>query len=328
MDSKKDFKTKYSKIEGLIAAAFSPLDNMGRLNVDIIPEYYDFLRNNNVKGVFINGTSGEAFSLTSAERNKIVDAWVDARNNAGDGSNTFKLIVQVGGTGIEDEKRLADHIKNKPIDGFSSMAPIFFKPTDRFELIKHIQQLALIAPNLPYYYYHVPQISGVDFPMLNFLDTIQESDYEIPNFAGIKFSLPNFYDYMSCQVKYGERYDMPFCSDQILICALTLGAQGSIGSTYNYSAPLSNEVIRLFQEGHVIKARNLEEKLNQLSKFLHETKAYFAIAKRLLKRKNIDLGIVRSPLMNLSMLQANEKEIMQSVDKYIEKIDVKNLLCK
>lgn len=317
-----------NSIDGLIAAAFTPLDDDGNLNVHVIPDYLSFLKRNNVKGVFINGTSGEAFSLTTIERNKIVDAWVSAREKVGDKSDTFKLIVQVGATGIEDEKKMVEHVRGLSVDGFSSMAPIFFKPSKLDVLLKHIQKVAAVAPEIPYYYYHVPQISGVDFPMMHLLNSIQKPKYSIPNFAGIKFSLPNFYDYMSCQATYGEKYDMPFCSDQILICALTLGATGSIGSTYNYSAPLSNEVIRLFREGKIRESRNMEQKLNQLSAFLHDTGAYFSVAKMLIKSCGVDLGTVRSPLIDYRLIDDNKDDLIQSVDEYIEEIHAKEWLCK
>ncbi len=314
------------KIKGLIAAAFTPLDDKGDLNLNVIPSYYEFLRKNGVIGVFINGTSGEAFSLTTKERKKITEAWVNARKNAGENEKDFILIAQVGATGIKDEIELAKHLKSVNVDGFSSMAPLFFKPTSVTELLDHLKKVAGSNPELPYYYYHIPQISGVDLPMHSMLHTLQNKEYTIPNFAGIKFSFPNFYDYLDCQVKYGKKYDMPFCSDQIILSALPLGAVGSIGSTYNYSAPLTYKVMQLFKEGKVREARDLEGRFNNLLRVMRDQGTYFGIAKELLKRKGLDLGRVRSPLKNLDELEKTPKDVMSKVENYLEKTKLSDLL--
>ncbi len=316
------------QIKGLIAAPFSPLNGEGELNVAVIPQYYEFLRKNGIKGVFINGTSGEAFSLTKEERIKIVEGWAEAREAAGDDVDDFKLIVQVGATGIQDELALAKHLKDVNVDGFSTMAPIFFKPSNIPELLSHLQKVAGVNPELPFYYYHIPVIHGVNFPMLELLDLLQKEQFSIPNFMGIKFSEPNFYDYMDSQVKYGGKYDMPFCSDQILICALTLGAEGSIGSTYNFSAPLTNRIMNLFQEGKILEARNLESSLNSLLGFIRSKGSYFAIAKALLKKRGINLGRVRSPLKNLNELEKKPDIIMEQVIKYIETANLSQYMNK
>ena len=66
------------KIYGLIDAPFTPFNEQGEINLDIIPAYAALLARNGLKGVFINGSSGEGYMLTEEERMQLAEAWVAA----------------------------------------------------------------------------------------------------------------------------------------------------------------------------------------------------------------------------------------------------------
>ena len=52
------------KIYGLINAPFTPFKEDGEVNYTPIPAYAQMLAKNGLKGVFINGSSGEGYMLT------------------------------------------------------------------------------------------------------------------------------------------------------------------------------------------------------------------------------------------------------------------------
>ena len=64
-----------NKIEGLVAAPFTPMFPDGSLNLDIIPEYYDLLEKNGVAGAFICGSTGEGVAMTQKEKRRVSEAW-------------------------------------------------------------------------------------------------------------------------------------------------------------------------------------------------------------------------------------------------------------
>ncbi len=78
------------KIIGLIDAPFTPMKPNGDINLEPIPAYAAMLAKNGLKGVFINGSSGEGYMLTTDERKQLAEAWM-AAVPAG-----FKVIVHVG----------------------------------------------------------------------------------------------------------------------------------------------------------------------------------------------------------------------------------------
>ena len=78
------------KIKGLINAPFTPMLANGDVNVNPIPAYAEMLVKNGLKGVFINGSSGEGYMLTIGERKKVAEAWMKVA------PKEFKVIVHVG----------------------------------------------------------------------------------------------------------------------------------------------------------------------------------------------------------------------------------------
>lgn len=65
------------KIEGLIAATLTPFDDNGELNLSVIEKYAQHLQNENTKGLFVSGTTGESTLLTVEERKKLAEKWIE-----------------------------------------------------------------------------------------------------------------------------------------------------------------------------------------------------------------------------------------------------------
>ena len=64
------------KIKGLIDAPFTPMYANGDINLEPIPAYAACSQKTGLRGVFINGSSGEGYMLTTDERKKVAEAWV------------------------------------------------------------------------------------------------------------------------------------------------------------------------------------------------------------------------------------------------------------
>ena len=91
------------KIKGLIDAPFTPFYENGEVNYEPIEAYAKLLVKNGLKGVFINGSSGEGYMLTDEERMKLAERWVEVAPSG------FKVIVHVGSTCVKASHKLAAH---------------------------------------------------------------------------------------------------------------------------------------------------------------------------------------------------------------------------
>ena len=154
---------KFEKIKGLIDAPFTPFLPNGEVNYDIIPQYAALLARNGLKGVFINGSSGEGYMLTEEERMQLAEAWVKAV------PADFKVIVHVGSTMVKSSRRLAEHAQKIGAWGIGAMATPFPRIGRIEELVKYCEEIAAGAPNLPFFFYHIPAFNGCFLSMYDFL---------------------------------------------------------------------------------------------------------------------------------------------------------------
>ena len=55
----------YQRLEGMVAATFTPMDAWGDINLSVIDKYADLMAESGMAGVFVCGTTGESHSLTT-----------------------------------------------------------------------------------------------------------------------------------------------------------------------------------------------------------------------------------------------------------------------
>ena len=147
------------KIIGLIDAPFTPMKPNGDINLDIIPAYASMLAKNGLKGVFINGSSGEGYMLTTEERIALAEKWLESVPEG------FKVIVHVGSCCLRESQILAEHAQKHGAWGIGAMAPPFPKIGRIEELVKYCEAIAGAAPKLPFYFYHIPVFNGAYLSM-------------------------------------------------------------------------------------------------------------------------------------------------------------------
>ena len=283
---------KHPRTEGMIAAPFTPLFEDGSINVSIIPSYYKMLKKNGIKGAFICGSTGEGVSITLDEKKLISKAWAEAIK----GDNEFKVTLFLGGTCLSDCKDLAIYAYEIGLSAISLSAPFYFKPANVQILADCCREVASVVPNMPFYYYHIPVLTGVNFPMINLLEAIGDS---ISNFAGIKYTHEDFMDFLSCQNYKNGKYEMLWGRDENMLSALVLGTKGFIGSTFNYAAPLYHDLISAFKQGDLEKANQMQQLSIEMIRLLGKYGGIGA-GKFYMKQIGLDCGEFRLPIQKLS----------------------------
>ena len=280
------------KIKGLIDAPFTPFYANGDVNYEPIPQYAAMLAKNGLKGVFINGSSGEGYMLTTEERMRLAEAWVAAVPEG------FKVIVHVGSCCLRDSVRLAEHASKLGVWGIGSMAPPFPKIGRIEELVKYCETIAAAAPNLPFYYYHIPAFNGAFLPMTELLEAV---DGRIPNFAGIKYTFESLYEYNRCRRYAGGKFDMLHGQDEtILPCLAMGGAQGGIGGTTNYNGRCLTGILDAWAAGDLERARELQNYAQDVIDVICHFRGNIVGGKRIMKLIGLDLGPNRTPFQNLT----------------------------
>ena len=280
------------KIIGLINAPFTPFHADGSVNLAPIPAYAELLVRNGLKGVFINGSSGEGYMLTEDERMQLAEAWMQAAPEG------FKVIVHVGSTCVKSSRRLAEHAQKIGAWGIGAMATPFPKIGRIEELVKYCEEIAAGAPNLPFYYYHIPAFNGAFLSMLDFLKAV---DGRIPNFAGIKYTFESLYEYNRCRRYKDGKFDMLHGQDEtILPCLAMGGAQDGIGGTTNYNGRVLTNILEAWAEGDLNKARELQNFAQDVIDVICHYRGNIVGGKRIMKLIGLDLGPNRTPFQNMT----------------------------
>lgn len=238
-----------TRLRGLVAATYTPFNPDRSLDLAAVPPLVERLLADGVSGLYVCGSTGEGVSLSTPERKRVTEAFIAAA------ANRVPVVVQVGHNSLAEACDLAAHAQAAGADATSAMPPSYFKPGSVAMLVECCAEIAAAAPKLPFYYYHIPVMTGVVVPMTTFLT---EAAGRIPNLAGLKYTANTLHEYQECVALDGGRFDVLFGFDELLLPALAVGAAGAVGSTFNIAAPLYRRVIDAFARGDIDAARALQ----------------------------------------------------------------------
>jgi len=282
-----------NKLEGLVAAPFTPMHEDGSINLPQIKNLVDHYVSNQLAGIFVCGSTGEGPSMQTEERMQVAEAFMEAA------AGRLFVFVHVGHSSLSEARKLAAHAQEIGANAISATLPTYFKITTEDILIQCLQEIAGAAPELPFYYYNIPILTGVQIDMVSFLD---RGHAAIPNLAGIKFTSPLLHDFQACLAANEQKFDMLYGTDEMFLPALAVGAKGFIGSTYNFAAPVYHKIREAYETGNTAMARQHQDKIIALVRLLVKY-GVVPSQKAIMKMIGLDCGPVRLPLQTLSKAQ-------------------------
>ncbi|XP_078322876.1 N-acetylneuraminate lyase B-like [Crassostrea virginica] len=291
-------------LEGLVPAVFTPFNQTGELDLSKIKPYCEYLLKNNIKAIYVNGTTGEGKSLTMDERKEILEKWIQVSNGR------LKIVAHVGVLNVRESKDLAKHACESGADAIASLPPLFFKPQNIDDLVEHCKAIAEVAPHLPFYYYHLPSMTGVE---LNMEDFLRKSKKVIPNLAGVKFSSKDLVDMIGCV--FQDKMNVLFGCDEQLLAGLVTGAHGAVGSTHNFMPLVFERMMENIKKGELQKARQEQMYVQKLCRVMYRYGALLggnvAALKYFMLLVGLDLGPPREPMRAMS--ESEKRQFMQEI---------------
>jgi N-acetylneuraminate lyase len=288
------------KTKGLIAAPFTGINAHGGVDIKNVSLYANHLKKMKVKGVFVAGTTGEGLFLSDNERLDVIKAWIPCKES------DFRVIAHAGSTSLASAKNLASESAKAGVDAIAIMGPPFLGPNRVEDLVEFCAEVALSAPETPFYYYHMPSLSRVNVSMSEFLE---QAKNRIPNLAGIKFTDNNLMEMSKCLSMDNGKWDILHGFDELLLAGLSFGAEGAVGSTYNFLAPLYYGIMEDFKNGKIIEAREKQRKSIEFIDILVRYQGALVSGKAIMKLIGIDCGPCRKPLGNLTAKDTQKLEL-------------------
>jgi N-acetylneuraminate lyase len=277
-------------LEGLIVATMTPMTPADEVDLARIPELVAHYERHGIAALYVLGSTGEGVSLTEEERRQVAEAFVAAA------AGRLKVFVQVGHTSLKTSVRLAAHAAEIGADAISATPPGYFKPASETDVVAGLAEIVAAAPDLPFYYYHIPALSGVALDPVALTRIAHE---RLPNFAGVKYSDPATLYHLPLLQAVDARLEFFSGADEAYLQCLALGYRVAIGSTYGFAAPLFHRVRAAFAAGDWAEARLWQGRAVEMIRAIFATCGRGGL-KTMMALVGVDCGPSRWPIAPVS----------------------------
>ena len=235
---------RFGKVLTAMATPFAPdgsLDTEGAANVA------RWLVNHGSDGLVLAGTTGEAPTLSDAEKVALwqaVRAAVDVPLLAGAGSNDTRHSVELAGRAAATG-----------VDGLLIVTPYYNRPPPA-GIEAHFRAVA-DATALPVVLYDVPSRTGRRIDT----DVLIRLAQEVPTVVGVKDAAGDPGTTARVIAEAGDDFDVYSGDDAITLALLGVGAVGVIAVATHWAGDLFAEMIGAFDKGDLTSARQLNARL-------------------------------------------------------------------
>lgn len=267
------------KFKGIFTALLTPFDPNNKINEKALVDLIAFNLRMGVRGFYVCGSTGEAFLLSTDERKQVMEI---VKQTAPDAT----LIAHIGSVNEAEAAALASYAQDLQYDAISSVAPFYYKFS--FEEVKNYYCRLASSVELPMLVYHIPSFSGVNMG-LNEMSQFLTND----NFLGIKYTSNDFFTMEQCKSRFPDKL-VYNGFDEMFLAGLSMGADGAIGSTYNFMADKFVRIQELFRANDIAGAQALQKEANRIITLLIKIGVMQA-EKEVLNQLGYNMGTCRHP---------------------------------
>jgi len=278
------------KYKGVIPAFYACYDENGEISPERVRLLTEFYIKKGVKGVYVNGSSGECI-YQSVEDRKIV-----LENVMAVGKGKLTVIAHVACNNTKDSIELAKHAEALGVDAIAAIPPIYFKLPE-YAIATYWNDISNAAPKTDFIIYNIPQLAGVSLTQELYSEMRKN-----PRVIGIKNSSMAVQDIQIFCAAGGDDYIVFNGPDEQFISGRAIGAAGGIGGTYGVMPELFLKLNDLIIENRIEEARKLQYDINEIIyKMCSCHGNMYGVIKEILRiNENLDMGSVRKPLVAVS----------------------------
>ena len=209
------------------------------------------------------------------------------------------MVAHVGAVSTREAKTYACCARDLGYDAIAATPPFYygFRPEEIYSYYAEISD----AAGMPVLIYNFPGNTGKSFDLAN---PITRKLFQSDFILGVKHT--NQVVYQLERIKnLNPELIMMNGFDETMVAGLSLGADGSIGSTFNFMYPHYKKIYDLFLAHETEKALELQIRANTIMNALCDAGLIPAI-KYILSTMGIDVGVPRHPFSDLTPVQKAE----------------------
>ena len=298
----------FSKYQGIFPAFYACYDDEGAISPERVRAFTEYLIGKGVKGLYVGGSSGECIYQSVAERKLLLENVMAAAEGR------ITIIAHVACNNTADSRALAAHAESLGVDAIAAIPPIYFH-LPPYGIAKYWNDISAAAPNTDFIIYNIPQLAGVALSSALLREMLKN-----PRVIGVKNSSMPVQDIEMWRDEGALVFNGP---DEQLLSGLAAGAVGGIGGTYAAMPELYLAIYRLFHEGKIAEAREIQDACCHVIYKMCSCKGnMYAVIKGILREQGgPDIGGVRAPLYDLQpedipVVKELASEIGALVEKY------------
>ena len=271
--------------KGIFTALLTPFDDKNKINEKSLEQLIEMNIKKGVDGFYVSGSTAEAFLLTEEERRHLYKLVKDIVGNR------CTLIAHIGCVGTLQTIDYGKYVESLGYDAISSVAPFYYKFS--FEEIKQHYYMTVNNVNLPMIIYNIPNFSGVSLTPANIGEFLCDE-----RFIGVKHTSNDYFAMQQFKAAFPEKV-IYNGFDEMFLAGLSMGADGGIGSTYNFMAEKFVKIKQHFDKNKIKQAQSIQADVNKIVSALCKV-GVFQGEKAVLSLMGIDFGDARPPFSKLS----------------------------
>lgn len=277
------------RYKGIIPAFYACYDEQGNVSPERTRALTHHYVERGVKGVYVCGSSGECIYQSIAERKLTLE------NVMAEAAGKLTVIAHVACNNTADSCELAAHAQSLGVDAIAAIPPIYFKLPEH-AIAQYWNDISAAAPDTDFFIYNIPQLAGVSLTMPLLREMLKN-----PKVAGVKNSSMPTQDIQMFKAAGDEDFIVFNGPDEQYIAGRAIGADGGIGGTYGAMPELYLLIEKLFSQGDLAKAREVQYAANEIIYAMCACHGnMYAVIKEILRRREkLDIGGVRRPLADL-----------------------------
>ena len=282
-------KKSIEDFKGVIPAVLSVFDAQEELDEKGTRELIRFLTSFDIGGLYLTGSTGEAFLMNSEERKRQVEIVMD---EVGD---RLPVVVHVGAMSTRASVELARHAEAVGAAGISSVPPFYFKFNEEqiFGYYRDISE----ATSLPMIVYNIPLAGMMTVSMIERLASL-------PNVKGVKYTGTALYEVTQIRDACKPGFQIYGGCDELGSFNIALGVDGIIGSFYNCIPDLYLRIWKAVKESDMETAACLQRKALHVIMLGIQSRSMMACIKLWLRKAGVQAGYARRPFDNFTEEQA------------------------
>lgn len=277
--------TVKEKFSGIYPALLTPFKEDNSINERVLSELVEMNIAKGVKGFYVGGSTAEAFLLSLEERKYILDIVTDTVKGR------CRIISHIGCIGTLDAIKLGRYAEERGADAISSIPPFYYNFS--LEEIKKYYFDIVNEISLPMLVYNFPAFSGVSIS--------EETAAEFLNddrFLGVKHTSNDFFSLERMKSHFPDK--LVFNGfDEMFLAGISMGADGGVGSTYNFMAEKFVKMRKLCLEKRMDEAREIQRDVNTIITALAKVGVMTA-EKAVLRMMGMDFGQCRAPFKQVN----------------------------